>query len=709
MAVVALQSAAGELRRAVSTAGAPTDAHGSAAAASSAPEVAPLRAILARVTCHGRVGERIRATVEEDGSLRDSASPELAAARRRRATADARARRALGGGGASVVTHMDRLCLSLPPGAPLPSGALLVGASRSGAVLSQLVEPASVVPLNNEREAAVAEERAAEVAARWVLTGLISAHADDFDGQLAAVAAVDAIAARARHASALRAVAPQLVPHGRGFFLEALRHPLLVERIEGPPWEGARARSARGASAGAPTATVVPVDIRVPPGARCVLLSGPNTGGKTAAAKALALAVLSARAGLFIPARVATLPWCDRVLADIGDEQSLSLSLSTFSGRLSRCHALLRAATPRSLVLLDELGAGTSPAAGAALGGALLGAFAAAAALTVATSHSGELKALKYTTTTAVTAADDAQTPDADAHTDADADGGAEHAEDASAPAVAAAPSPPPVVPMALFENAAAEFDPELLAPTYRLLWGVPGRSRALDIASRLGLDAGVVAAARARLGAAARGVEETVAALEAARGAELADAAEAAEAAAEAAAHRKDIDAALARLDKRRAALEADNAAAVARLAAVAAAAVARRRATTPAAAAAATQRSGAASTSASASAAPAATAAAPPAAATPASSPPAPAWSPRVGEWVLVSRLGSKPVEVSALSGDGREVTVRAGALQLRVARAEVSLAPASGAAAAARAKGRPKGSAAARWEQLAGRSKG
>ena len=152
----------------------------------------------------------------------------------------------------------------------------------------------------------------------------------------------------------------------------------------------------------------VPVDVFVPLSTRCVVITGPNTGGKTAAMKAVGLASLMARAGLFIPAEIANLPWFDDVLVDIGDSQDLMQSLSTFSARLAKQRAVLRACTPRALVLMDEVGTGTSPAEGAAIGGALLerlagvqtagggGGGGGAAGLVLATTHHGELKALKY-------------------------------------------------------------------------------------------------------------------------------------------------------------------------------------------------------------------------------------------------------------------------------------------------------------------------
>jgi dsDNA-specific endonuclease/ATPase MutS2 len=223
----------------------------------------------------------------------------------------------------------------------------------------------------------------------------------------------------------------------------------------------------------------VPVDVFVPLSTRCVVITGPNTGGKTAAMKAVGLAALMARAGLFIPAEIANVPWFDDVLVDIGDSQDLMQSLSTFSARLAKQRAILSAVTPRALVLMDEVGTGTSPAEGAAIGGALLerlagvdgrGYGAGAAGLVLATTHHGELKALKY-----------------------EHEGG-------------------------VFENAAVEFDEVELAPTYRLLWGVPGRSRALQIAERFGFEPAIVADARDALGEGRVTLETTISGLETAR-----------------------------------------------------------------------------------------------------------------------------------------------------------------------------------------------
>ena len=209
-----------------------------------------------------------------------------------------------------------------------------------------------------------------------------------------------------------------------------------------------------------------------------VAITGPNTGGKTVSLKTLGLAALMAKVGLFIPAREPVeLPWFDQILADIGDEQSIEQSLSTFSGHIRRIGRILAALHPpippsphpHSLVLLDEVGAGTDPSEGSALAIALLQYLADHAQLTMATTHFGELKALKY--------------------------------QDER------------------FENASVEFDDVSLSPTYRLLWGIPGRSNALTIARRLGLKPEIVEQAKTYVGMGTReDVNQVIAGLEAQR-----------------------------------------------------------------------------------------------------------------------------------------------------------------------------------------------
>lgn len=382
---------------------------------------------------------------------------------------------------------------------------LVHDSSASGATL--YIEPQGVVELNNRLRQLQRQEEVEEERVRQTLTEAICAVQADLESLLAIVTSLDLAAARARYSYWLEANPPRFIPSppsviqrsndvrdaemsspgstqtlsqslDETIVLRQLRHPLLVwqERQDG----------------GVP---VVPIDLVIQPRIRVVAITGPNTGGKTVTLKTLGLVALMAKAGLFVPAREPVeLPWFQQVLADIGDEQSLQQSLSTFSGHIKRISRILEALGPwrseesagvedalgseaggvvaqveplsPALVLLDEVGAGTDPSEGSALAIALLQRLANQAQLTIATTHFGELKALKYQ--------DDR------------------------------------------FENASVEFNDQTLSPTYRLLWGIPGRSNALAIAQRLGLAETIVTQAQAYVqGGASAEVNEVIAGLE--------------------------------------------------------------------------------------------------------------------------------------------------------------------------------------------------
>src|SRR5690606_27098278 len=227
---------------------------------------------------------------------------------------------------------------------------------------------------------------------------------------------------------------PQLSEDG-GFALYGARHPLLIE-------EQLAGRLER----------VVPLDVACGPDVRVLLITGPNTGGKTVALKTVGLLALMFQAGLPVPAAAGSaLPVFRGVFADIGDEQSIEQSLSTFSSHMSHIVMILEGAEPGSLVLLDELGAGTDPHEGAALAAAILEHLAELGCTTLATTHYGQLKSFVH--------------------------------------------ARPGLV------NASMEFDPDTLSPTYRLRMGLPGRSNALEIARRLGLAPAILSAAEKYLG----------------------------------------------------------------------------------------------------------------------------------------------------------------------------------------------------------------
>ncbi|NJR15630.1 MAG: endonuclease MutS2 [Calothrix sp. CSU_2_0] len=354
--------------------------------------------------------------------------------------------------------------------------------STSGVTL--YIEPNSVVPMGNQLRQLIRREEVESEAIRRKLTEEVAAVKPDLERLLAIVTALDLATAKSRYSYWLKANPPRFInrENNEKITLRQLRHPLLV-------WQNQHEQGH----------DVIPVDMLIQPEIRVVTITGPNTGGKTVTLKTLALAALMAKVGLFVPAREPVeLPWFDLILADIGDEQSLQQSLSTFSGHIRRISRILNALeqgnrddegkiedqevspqspipsaqspvpNPQSLILLDEVGAGTDPVEGSALAISLLRYLADNGLLTMASTHFGELKALKY--------------------------------QDER------------------FENASVEFDEATLSPTYRLLWGIPGRSNALAIARRLGLNAEVVEAAKQEMGGANDEVNEVIAGLEAQR-----------------------------------------------------------------------------------------------------------------------------------------------------------------------------------------------
>ncbi|WP_375467996.1 endonuclease MutS2 [uncultured Nostoc sp.] len=375
--------------------------------------------------------------------------------------------------------------------------------STSGATL--YVEPNSVVPLGNQLRQIIRREQAEEETIRRILTEQVAAVKPDLERLLAIATTLDLATARSRYSFWLGANPPRFIQREDSeiITLRNLRHPLLVwqqQHEQGQP--------------------VVPVDLLISPQIRVVTITGPNTGGKTVTLKTLGLAALMAKVGLFVPAREPVeIPWFDQVLADIGDEQSLQQSLSTFSGHIRRISRILEAlgsgeaegelpTSNSALVLLDEVGAGTDPVEGSALAIALLQYLANHAQLTIATTHFGELKALKY--------------------------------EDDR------------------FENASVEFDESTLSPTYRLLWGIPGRSNALTIALRLGLKPEVVEEAKTQVGEATDEVNQVIAGLEAQRRRQETKAAEAQSLLQQAERLYKEVSAKAASLEERESSLRA-------------------------------------------------------------------------------------------------------------------------------------------------------
>jgi DNA mismatch repair protein MutS2 len=312
-------------------------------------------------------------------------------------------------------------------------------ASGSGQTL--FVEPLVAVELGNAwREAQLAEQAEVERILDE-LSAQVAGQAGLLRETLGALARFDLWAAKAKLAEEMDAVPAGIASRPEIVMLGA-RHPGLSGRV-------------------------VPIDVRLGDGYTALVITGPNTGGKTVALRTMGLLCLMHQSGLHVPADAGTtLPVLDNVFADIGDEQSVAQSLSTFSGHLRSIVRIVAAAGPNTLVLLDELGAGTDPTEGSALAQALLDHFIKAGALVGATTHYAELKLYAHTTQAA--------------------------------------------------RNAAVEFDVETLRPTYRLAIGLPGQSQAFAIAERLGLPRPIVADARSRLTEEQRRFEDTLASIKA-------------------------------------------------------------------------------------------------------------------------------------------------------------------------------------------------
>jgi DNA mismatch repair protein MutS2 len=401
-------------------------------------------ALVAELRTLPELEQRLHFCLEEGGRVADRANPALAGLRRQLQGVRAERRERLAEllrrlapllQDTVIAERNGRPVLAVKAGAAGQVSGLVHDSSASGSTV--FVEPQAVIPLGNRIRELEGQERELEHLVLHELSALVGAEAEALAELQRVLVRLDAALARARYGAWLGAVRPELCGEPDApFELRDLRHPLLL-------WQHKR-------EGGGP---VVPVSVQVGPQLRVVAITGPNTGGKTVTLKSLGLAALMARAGLFLPCSgTPRLPWCGQVLADIGDEQSLQQNLSTFSGHIRRIARILDAlpGSGVSLVLLDEVGAGTDPAEGAALATALLQQLADRARLTVATTHFGELKALKY----------------GDSR----------------------------------FENASVAFDVETLSPTYRLQWGIPGRSNALAIARRLGLEEPVLAQAAALL-----------------------------------------------------------------------------------------------------------------------------------------------------------------------------------------------------------------
>lgn len=311
--------------------------------------------------------------------------------------------------------------------------------SSSGATL--FIEPMSVVNANNELSELDAKERAEIDRILSALSSEVGDYAETISEAFRTARFFDFCFAKARYAAALRAVRPELNENGV-IQAEKARHPLISKD------------------------KCVPIDIALGDKYSALIVTGPNTGGKTVSLKTTGLLCLMAKSGLFVPCRdEAKIGFFDRVFADIGDEQSIEQSLSTFSAHMANISSILTQITPNSLVLMDELGSGTDPVEGAALAIAIIEQMQATGARIMCTTHYAELKLYAL------------QTPDV--------------------------------------ENASCEFDVATLKPTYRLIIGIPGKSNAFAIASMLGISEDIINNAKFHLDKESVKVERVLADLE--------------------------------------------------------------------------------------------------------------------------------------------------------------------------------------------------
>jgi len=382
--------------------------------------------------------ERIERTVQEDGTVKDDASPALRRIRNELRSMQGELVRILERemsrlephhrvADMSVTMRNGRFVIPVRRGGHTVVGGIVHDTSASGGTL--FVEPPAAVQFGNRMRELEADEFEEVERILRALTDELRPRRTEIIAALDALVELDSLFARARFGHTYACAPATLVRASEGFEIHNGRHPLLL---------------AQGAD-------VVPFDLAMSPGERTLLVSGPNTGGKTVLLKALGLISALAQSG--IPAPVgpeSRIPMFDNAFADVGDEQSIEASLSTFSAHLKNLAEILRLATADSLVLIDELGSGTDPVEGAALGWAILEDLTSRGTMTVATTHLGTLKELAGRVDGVV--------------------------------------------------NASLQFDAVALAPTYRLIKGIPGRSYGISIARRLNLPAQVVTRAEERL-----------------------------------------------------------------------------------------------------------------------------------------------------------------------------------------------------------------
>ncbi len=391
---------------------------------------------------------QLRGKIEPDGSLSDDASPELrrirrAMERQHRAIEESlrRSLRKLSDDGSTqdslITIRGERFVIPVKAEFKRKVPGVIHGSSSSGATV--FVEPLDTIEQNNELVRLLDEEQSEIHRILVALTHALATNAEAIHNGAAILAEIESHAARARFAIDLRCTRPVFTSDPPDVSLTAARHPLLELRMQ-----------AEAAQRGREPAAPVPLTLALHTDARQLIISGPNTGGKTVSLKTVGLLALMAQAGIPVPAEEARLPLFTAIFADIGDAQSIERNLSSFSAHVVNLDRISREATSSSLVLLDELGSATDPEEGAALAVAIAERFLAVNTWCCITTHLTSLKVYAANHTGVL--------------------------------------------------NAAVGFDSETLTPTYQLRLGVPGASAGLNIASRLGLDSQIIAAARSHL-----------------------------------------------------------------------------------------------------------------------------------------------------------------------------------------------------------------
>ncbi|CAN8248230.1 unnamed protein product [Cochlearia groenlandica] len=432
----------------------------------------------------------VEQVIDGDGTIKDSASSDLRQSRERVRTVERKLNQLLDAvirsqkdtDSVMEVAEIDgRWCIKTSSNQLNSVNGLLLSSGSGGGTV---VEPIAAVSMNDELQSARASVAKAEADILSMLTEKMQVDLYETEAVLSYSIQLDVIHARATYSRAYNGAHPDIyLPPENGFdlsseeysseeslhrkewllYLPRCYHPLLLHQHRKgirKTRETVKYQKTADKVSGAPP---IPADFQISKGTRVLVITGPNTGGKTICLKSIGLAAMMAKSGLYVLAsESARVPWFDNIYADIGDEQSLMQSLSTFSGHLKQISEIISHSTSRSLVLLDEVGAGTNPLEGAALGMAILESFAESGSLlTMATTHHGELKTLKYSNSA--------------------------------------------------FENACMEFDDLNLKPTFKILWGVPGRSNAINISERLGLPSDIIESARELYGSASAEINEVI------------------------------------------------------------------------------------------------------------------------------------------------------------------------------------------------------